>query len=143
MKYHRQLNKHDPENGVYGDCYRTVIACLLDLKPTEVPHVCDGLPDDYVGSKPVDDINEFLANHAVRHFEIPVPFESLDQALNWGAAYFGDSRYTLCGKSSGGERNHIVICKGAAIEHSTNDSTLVAPCINDGYWWIGCLVKLL
>ena len=37
-----QLNKHDPANGVYGDCGRTVIACLLDLHPSEVPHFWDG-----------------------------------------------------------------------------------------------------
>ena len=29
---------HDPSNGVYGDCQRAVIASLLDLPLSEVPH---------------------------------------------------------------------------------------------------------
>lgn len=29
---------HDPENGVHGDCQRAVIASLLDLPISEVPH---------------------------------------------------------------------------------------------------------
>ena len=29
---------HDPDNGVYGDCQRAVIASLMDLPLVEVPH---------------------------------------------------------------------------------------------------------
>ena len=29
---------HDKENGIYGDCQRAVIASLLDLPISEVPH---------------------------------------------------------------------------------------------------------
>jgi hypothetical protein len=32
------LVKHDPENGTWGDCFRTCIACLLDVDPATVPH---------------------------------------------------------------------------------------------------------
>ena len=38
MTPYKQLNWHDPDNGVYGDCFRTSIGCLLDLPPAEVPH---------------------------------------------------------------------------------------------------------
>ena len=41
MTPHNQLIKHDPENGMYGDCQRTCIAVILDLHPSEVPHFCD------------------------------------------------------------------------------------------------------
>ena len=41
MTPHKQLNRHRPEEGVFGDCYRTAIACLLDLRPQDVPHVAD------------------------------------------------------------------------------------------------------
>lgn len=37
----RQRNKHDPENGVYGDCHRAALASLLELPLDEVPHFCD------------------------------------------------------------------------------------------------------
>ena len=41
MTPHNQLIKHDPENGMYGDCQRTCIAVILDLHPSEVPHFCE------------------------------------------------------------------------------------------------------
>lgn len=43
---HRQLIKHDPSIGHYGDCMRTCIASLLDLQPEDVPHFLeDGCQD--------------------------------------------------------------------------------------------------
>ena len=33
-----QQHMHDPENGIYGDCQRAVIASLLDLPIETVPH---------------------------------------------------------------------------------------------------------
>ena len=33
MTPHKQLYRHDPANGIYGDCGRAVIACLLDRPP--------------------------------------------------------------------------------------------------------------
>lgn len=144
MKYHKQLFPvHDPDNGIYGDCYRTVIACLLDLDPEEVPHVCDNMPDDYVGKEHEERMNAFLGERGLRHVEMPLlPDMSLQEVLDFCAVYFGDSRYTLMGKSSGGYRNHIVICKGTEIEHSTNDSTVERYAINSEYWWIGFLMKV-
>lgn len=38
MRFNFQTILHNPEEGHYGDCWRTCIACLLDLKPDEVPH---------------------------------------------------------------------------------------------------------
>ncbi|MCK4817308.1 hypothetical protein KA005_16175, partial [bacterium] len=34
----KQLNRHNPEEGVFGDCYRTCIANVLGVFPTAVPH---------------------------------------------------------------------------------------------------------
>lgn len=38
MTPHKQLFLHDPANGVSGDCFRTAIACLLDVAPETAPH---------------------------------------------------------------------------------------------------------
>ena len=38
MKPVDQLFPHDPENGIYGDCFRAVIASLLGVSAEEVPH---------------------------------------------------------------------------------------------------------
>lgn len=31
IKKQKQAFKHDPANGIYGDCYRTGIACILGI----------------------------------------------------------------------------------------------------------------
>jgi hypothetical protein len=38
MTKHTQILLHDPANGVIGDCWRTCVACLLDVEPETVPH---------------------------------------------------------------------------------------------------------
>jgi len=39
MRFHKQLiTNHNPESGIFGDCQRTAIACLLDKHPSDVPH---------------------------------------------------------------------------------------------------------
>jgi len=38
VTYYKQLHRHAPAEGLIGDCWRTCIANLLGLKPTEVPH---------------------------------------------------------------------------------------------------------
>ena len=41
MEFYKQLNEHNPDEGVYGDCYRTAIGCLLNIPPEFVPHFCE------------------------------------------------------------------------------------------------------
>ena len=39
MIFHSQLIKHDPDNGQWGDCFRTCIACIFNVhNVTDVPH---------------------------------------------------------------------------------------------------------
>lgn len=57
MKF-KQLYRHKPPES-YGDCFRTVLGCLLDLPPEKVPHFYDGIGKH-------DDATE--ANHAIRYW---------------------------------------------------------------------------
>ena len=41
MTPYTQLIQHAPSLGLWGDCYRTAIACLLDYHPSVVPHFHD------------------------------------------------------------------------------------------------------
>src|SRR5581483_4068025 len=45
MKVQKQLNRHRPQEGIYGDCHRTAIACVLDMDAKDVPHFMDGKHD--------------------------------------------------------------------------------------------------
>lgn len=47
IKVSEQLVPHDPDNGIYGDCYRATLATLLGVDTEQVPHFlhdnCDAL----------------------------------------------------------------------------------------------------
>lgn len=34
----RNLSRHDPGNGIVGDCHRCCVAAILDREPNDVPH---------------------------------------------------------------------------------------------------------
>jgi hypothetical protein len=36
------LVKHDPQNGVWGDCTRACVASIFELPADQVPHFCNG-----------------------------------------------------------------------------------------------------
>ena len=39
MIRHKQLYRHEPNKGIYGDCHRTALACILALpSPESAPH---------------------------------------------------------------------------------------------------------
>jgi len=45
MFFQEQVYPHDPDNGVYGDCFRAVLASLLRMNIKEVPHFMIDNPD--------------------------------------------------------------------------------------------------
>lgn len=60
---------HAPEAGQYGDCQRAVIASLLDLPITEVPHflqIAKGDPTLYW-----EGIQRYLGGHGLAYLTIP------------------------------------------------------------------------
>jgi len=38
MKLQKQAFRHDPSNGMYGDCHRTAIASILGVERDTVPN---------------------------------------------------------------------------------------------------------
>jgi hypothetical protein len=49
MQCHTQLVRyHAPAQGIYGDCLRTCIGCLLNLAPADVPHFLHDNSDDWL-----------------------------------------------------------------------------------------------
>ena len=57
ITFHRQLLRHDPASGIIGDCYRTAIACRLNMDPADVPHFMQGR----AGPPGMRDANTWLA----------------------------------------------------------------------------------
>jgi len=58
IKLAEQLIPHDPDNGVYGDCYRATLATLLGLDTEQVPHFLHDNCDVHTFNTRV---NEYLA----------------------------------------------------------------------------------
>lgn len=137
MTPQKQLFRHDPENGVYGDCYRTAIACLLDLKPEEVPHVHEhnGALDMGAQTKMM---NDWLEGRGLTEISVAFTgdFEGVTKCM---AVWNPGLHYLLTGTSRTG-CNHVVICKDTEIvwDPSLNDSGIVGPA-DDGYFWIAFL----
>ncbi len=147
MLYHKQLIDHDPDNGKYGDCFRTVLACLLDVpNPEDVPHPFENGYIDWDETEKL--LNGYLRdNFRLRFVEVSYDAEnmSMETVLEFGKSLFGSSRYTLTGTSKIGV-THIVVCRGNEIEHCTSGNGLVGPDKQDDgstLWWLGTLVKVL
>ena len=76
---------HDPDNGMYGDCQRAVIASLLNLPRDEVPHfngIAKGDPARFW-----QELQGFLS---LRNFAyLTLPASVLPTSGNSGAAFYG------------------------------------------------------
>jgi len=138
MQLHKQLFPHDPAGDQYGDCFRTALACLLDLEPSSVPHFMhDGTGEDSVWAR----VNEWLAPRNLAHCTFAVCGD-LSDVFRMMSSVNAGAYYLLAGSSSRGF-NHQVIALNDAILHdpSPSDAGLCGPC-DDGYYWISFLVPL-
>ena len=134
----KQLNKHDPANGVYGDCGRTVIACLLDLYPSEVPHFWDGEEADNLTADA--DCRKWLAERGLRTITWAIDGR-LMEVLTFMKRHNPGTYYVLLGTSPR-QVNHVVICYNDEIvcDPSLEGGDLIGPS-DDGHWWVEVLVR--
>ena len=126
MKQHKQMFRHDPENGVWGDCHRTALACILNLQPAQVPHYigeheaakCKGKEFDWQAAQ------EVWLNR-LGYTSVDILFgngDTTDPGLNGlqGLLGFMGQRnpriYYLLGGTSPRGTNHTVVCLGGGLE---------------------------
>lgn len=139
MTPHKQLFRHDPENGVYGDCGRTAIACLLDLHPSQVPHFFHG-PENPLHD-PNEELKAWLAKRGITLLTFNLSSElKIDEVMECMNSQQPDVWYCLVGESANGV-DHSVVCRGDQIVHdpSLDDSGIVGPS-SCGVWFIEILV---
>lgn len=129
----KQQYRHDPDNGVFGDCHRAALATVLDLDIEDVPHFADGNPGDDVFQARVRD---FLAIHGLRCIDQIYQAELSDILHSISRINGPDLVYLLGGASRNGT-HHTVICQGGKIvwDPAMDESGIVGPC-HDGYYWI-------
>ena len=147
-----QTIKHDPDNGQWGDCYRTAIGCLLDLPPDQVPHFCDGAAPNWNTAR-----DQWLRDNSLMVVHLGIAAATLTEALEITATYAPDqqltpgvtlkSHYLLTGLSGRGV-NHSVVALGCNIVHNPaahwygDDDTLLGPCPETDSWEMEYIVGL-
>lgn len=141
MIYHKQRFRHLPEEGQYGDCMRTVLACLLDKQLDEVPHFLQDFCKSTEFNRRVD---AYLKSQGLSRWVAWYPGD-LKGVLECQADNNPDLYWLLSGTSPRG-CCHVVICKGGEIIHDTaldaTEQTFIGPCSND-HWEVEVLTPLL
>ena len=138
MKIQKQLNRHDPKNGIYGDCHRTAIACVLNMDAVDVPHFMDGLhnePGDSAHEAAEQWLNERGIATITMAFDGKTP---LSDILSTVANVNTRSRpvYILGGESCNGVNHSVVCCDGEIVcDPSIDNSGIIGPC-DDGFYWL-------
>lgn len=134
MIKHKQLLRHNPEAGIYGDCHRTAIACLLNLHPAEVPHFMENNQDNWLQLE-----QEWLKSRnlwtvsTVYQAKLETVLEAIE-AMNPGV--YG----LLGGQSKNGCGHSVVICGGKIVwDPALDDSGIIGP-MEDGLYWVTYLV---
>lgn len=119
MKYHRQkFPIHNPDEGVWGDCARTVLACLLDKDSVEeVPHFYDGTWDQEGIERAFDAFKKWVEDQGKTLIRVAYlydgPPEPLVQHISSGNPGLP---FILIGESPNGT-GHTVICQDGVIIH--------------------------
>jgi hypothetical protein len=130
IKVQKQLNRHDPAKGIWGDCYRTAYACLLGLDAVQVPHFGENGPMDYRKNERL-----WLKENNFRLLEVSFPgCVPIEQVLRIMDDFNPHAPFMLMGKSRNGT-NHWVVCQSDEIvcDPSLDDTGIIGPA--DGSQW--------
>lgn len=133
----KQLFRHDPESGVIGDCYRTALACILDLEPEDFPHV--GIEQ----WRDPDLFNKHFEKHleSIGFSMVQIAWNNLVGMLNSMEIANPGVYYVIGGESRNGCGHVVVACGGEIVwDPAQDNSGLVAPFKEDGLYWATFLV---
>lgn len=141
MTPHKQRLAHRPSQGLYGDCHRTCIACLLDVDPADVPHPYAG------GMLDADEANAVIDSwlgslYGLRQVHFAYHGEMDRQQVLDTVKHFNPGLAFILGGSSRNGVGHLVIARDGEIIHdpSQDDSGIVGPA-PDGFWWVTILAR--
>lgn len=131
--------KHDPTNGVYGDCFRCCVASILELPAECVPHFME--KGEASGPTWYSDLNRWLFKY-IGGYYLEIQSET-ENWLDWQA--YTEANFTpyyiLSGRSI--RDNHSVVAHAGKIVHDPHiaRSGLVGPHTFDNMYSLGFFVK--
>lgn len=135
MTPQKQKFRHDPDKGIYGDCWRTAIACILDKARDQVPHFYESGDGELCGKlthKYLEENNFYM----FRAF-FDAGYYTLPRLLNFMDSMITEGAYYLLSGTSKNQCGHVVICQGNKIvwDPALDDSGIIGP-MDDGNYWI-------
>lgn len=143
----KQRHRHDPANGIWGDCHRACVASILELPLDAVPNFHEPPPGEAWRSEWAA-IRERVFLISCGFVPITCCYHEdmgLEQVLA-GAAYYNPGTYWILGGTSRNGTGHSVVCLDDLIVHdpSLDDSGIVGPMEGGHYWatFIGAGIAL-
>ena len=140
--FHKQLNRHDPDGGVFGDCYRTCIAILCGLHPGEVPNFGTGgtatqADADREAATWLADRGMGLITHTVTG-----TIGGLPDIMRGMTCQTPGVHYILSGQSRTGVNHSVIACDAKIVwDPSLTDAAIVGPMSDDCEW--GFIIEFL
>jgi len=139
--HHTQLFGHDPDIGIFGDCYRTSLAMMLGLKPIDVPHFCNSADSS---SDWQTECGSWLAARGLCAVDIPYAGDFAPEPVrlicDQARLTFGDAVVGISGKSPRGFHHQCVIYRGELYDPHPTRLGLSEPG-DDGYYWVTVLTR--
>ena len=138
----KQKYKHDPDNGIFGDCYRTCLAYILGLDRDDVPHYITTMDKECWAKEIQPKYDTYLADRGWQELAIPVTEAPLDQILEWSKTRTPFAvRAMLTGRSNTG-CNHVVVINNGEVEldPSIDEAGIIGPC-DDGFYWVTWIIR--
>lgn len=124
----KQKYKHDPENGIYGDCYRTCIASILEMNIEEVPHF---FKDFKEGDDWAQEANDWFNQNGL----VNVSFAFYEHPGEYMAQENTGVYYILTGEGKLGVNHSVVMCDNDIV-CDPSSSGIIGPCKDSELYWI-------
>lgn len=118
IKYDQLIQKHDPDKDRIGDCFRTSIACILEIKPAKVPHFVSNRygTDDFNLVNIVNDVNKWLIKEGL----FLQYMEFYKSTLHYDLSHFG--HHVITAPSPRGNFHHCVVGFAGEFIHDPHKS---------------------
>lgn len=141
MIEYKQMYLHVPSEGIIGDCWRTCIACILDIHPNTLPHYYKQYWKDGDNIAPLVQArtNEELRDYGVVYTEYPLQC-TLEELRTYLTHYYKDMYVIVGCNSKNGGHSVIIKNKDYIWDPAIDNSGCEGP-MEDGYFWIGLLVS--
>lgn len=139
MKFHKQTLHSEKKQA--GDCFRTALACLLDLHPEQVPHFMADFSQPEQGVWRAVDA-WLMERYGLRRVSIPYKTDDVDLIMTTLEQINPGLRYKLAGKSPRGVQ-HTVIVEGGKVlwDPHPEGGGIVGPG-EDGLLWVDFLLPV-